>query len=77
LSLEDGCKDQFVCHKCDNKLCVNPEHLFLGTQSDNMIDCVKKDRHAKILINNRGQKNVNNKLSIEDVREIRNSHVPP
>jgi hypothetical protein len=34
-----------VCHECDNTRCVEIGHLFLGTQADNMIDCVKKRRH--------------------------------
>jgi hypothetical protein len=33
-----------VCHHCDNRRCFNPEHLFLGTQSDNVKDCMNKGR---------------------------------
>jgi len=38
--------DQAACHRCDRPWCVNPEHIFLGTQTDNHADMVAKRRHT-------------------------------
>jgi hypothetical protein len=43
-------KGKMVLHKCDNHPCVRPDHLFAGTQSDNMQDMLRKKRHNHPLI---------------------------
>lgn len=57
----------FVLHRCDNPPCVNPSHLFLGTQKDNLVDRDRKGRS----VYHRGAANSAAKLSESAVAEIR------
>lgn len=54
-----------VRHACDNPVCVNPTHLRVGSQVDNMQDCVERSRFR------RGNRHPNSKLTFEQVEETR------
>jgi len=65
LEVEDP-GDKFVLHQCDNKQCVNPNHLYLGTPSQNMQDMYDRGRRDAT-----GENNPNAKLDSNDVETIR------
>ena len=56
-----------VCHGCDNRRCVNPDHLFLGTQKENVDDMMRKKRNKPP----RGVRSGKTHLTESDVKRIR------
>lgn len=58
-------RGMFICHKCDSPMCVNPQHLFVGSHTDNMADMVQKGRAA------RGESQGNATLKARDILKIR------
>lgn len=67
LSGTDVPKGSIVMHSCDNPSCVNPAHLSIGTQQDNIADKLAKGRQPT------GDKHHNTTISDQDVADIRNS----
>ena len=65
---EIGSSQIHVCHKCDVKLCVNPNHLFLGTAKDNIQDAMTKGRIAY------GERCASSKLTSTQVIKIRSAY---
>jgi predicted XRE-type DNA-binding protein len=58
-----------VLHRCDNPLCCNPDHLFLGTKKDNTQDAMRKGR--QVLPHAKGESSGNAKLTNSQAKEIR------
>lgn len=72
-SIPDG---MFVCHSCDTPACCNPDHLFLGTNQDNVNDMVRKGRNSKPPRNPHvvGSVHPGAKLHEDDIPEVRKLH---
>ncbi len=60
-----------VCHRCDNRWCVNPDHLFLGTRADNVADMCAKGRAAG------GNRKHLKENTIQEIRARLHAGVPP
>ena len=66
---------KLICHHCDNRACINPKHLYVGTPLSNMQDMIKRGRQ-NFPGGAKGEKHKDAKLTIALVRSIRKSSLP-
>lgn len=59
-----------IRHTCDNPRCINPQHLVAGSQKDNMLDMVLRNKQAV------GERAARHKLTVEEVNHIRTVYTP-
>ena len=69
LSYGDIPAGKHVCHRCDNPPCVRPDHLFLGTPTDNVRDCILKGRRIQV-----GERNGSARLTNNEVKGMRRDY---
>ena len=65
-------KGMYICHHCDNRACIRPDHLFLGTQKDNVYDAIKK--HRMNPVGKKGHKSWNRNFTPEEAKKIREEY---
>lgn len=70
LFTKKSIKNVFVCHRCDNRKCTNPKHLFIGNAKTNKLDSVQKKRHVF------GIRQFTAKLSEKNILRIRSDYIP-
>jgi hypothetical protein len=63
---------KIICHKCDNRKCINPDHLFIGVHKDNSQDMISKGRNVPA----RGERSGTAKLTNEQIALIKNDTRP-
>lgn len=64
-------RDKIVCHKCDNRKCINPDHLYIGTHKENRKDALDRNRVTFLT----GEKHQNSKYSDIQRQDMRNKYI--
>lgn len=64
--------NKLVCHSCDNRICINPSHLWLGTHEDNQNDKISKGRQSRLFGENNGRSKLKEHQVLNIIKDNRN-----